>query len=125
MKRPCTYPSLAVCAALLMLGAAVPAAAAWDPYFVDPRIVADFGAASRPFGIVAGDFDEDGKVDLVVGRVTGNVAFLKGNGDGTFMAPTTYAWKQAYFNAWAFAAADLNGDHHLDIVWGACAESPA
>ena len=89
-------------AVLVLAGGAV---AAQDPFFVAPATVADFGAAARPFGVAAGDFDEDGKVDMVVGRTTGNVAFVKGNGDGTFLAPVTYAWKQAFFNAWAFTSA--------------------
>ena len=42
-----------------------------------------------------------------------------------FAAPVAYAWKQAYFNAWAFAAADVNGDGTMDIVWGASAASPS
>ena len=101
-----------------------PPAGPWDPYFAAPVPVADLGATTRPFGIAAGDFDGDGNVDLVVGRTTGNIHWLKGNGDGTFAAPVQFAWKQAFFNAWAFAAADVNGDERLDIVWGANANSP-
>jgi hypothetical protein len=97
----------------------------WDPVFDSPATVADLGATARTWGIAAGDFDEDGNVDLVVGRVTGNVAFVKGNGDGTFQTPVQYAWKLAYFNAWAFAAADIDGDDNLDVVWGANATSIA
>jgi hypothetical protein len=95
----------------------------WDPFFAAQATVADFGAATRPLGVATGDFDGDGKVDLVVGRTTGNVAFVKGNGDGTFAAPVVFAWKQAFFNAWAFASGDVNGDGKLDVVWGANAIS--
>jgi hypothetical protein len=98
---------------------------AYDPYFSTPSTAANFGSATRTFGIATGDFDEDGSVDLVVGRVAGNVAFLHGNGNGTFQAPVTFAWKQAFFNAWAFAAADINGDQNLDIVWAVNADSPS
>ena len=104
---------------------AAAAAAPWDPFFAAPVTIAEFGAATRPFGVAAGDFDGDGRVDVVVGRTTGNVAFLKGNGDGTFQPPATFGWKQAFFNAWAFTAADVNNDGRLDVVWGANASSPS
>lgn len=95
----------------------------WDPFFAKPAVVADLGANTRPFGLAAADFDGDGAVDLVVGRTTGNVAFVAGNGDGTFAAPVVFGWKQAFFNAWAFAAGDVNGDGYADVVWGANASS--
>jgi hypothetical protein len=115
---------LTAVAAVLLLAATAPSIAfAYDPVFANQSTVADFGAATRPFGVAAGDFDEDGNDDLVVGRTTGNVAFIKGNGNGTFLSPTVYAWKQAFFNGWSFASADLNGDGNLDVVWGANATS--
>lgn len=110
-------------AVLLFIPAATAVTVPYDPFFANQATVADFGAATRPFSVAAGDFDEDGHVDLVVGRTTGNVAFVAGNGDGTFAAPVAFAWKQAFFNAWAFAAGDVNGDGNLDVVWGANAMS--
>ncbi|MEO8349817.1 MAG: VCBS repeat-containing protein, partial [Acidobacteriota bacterium] len=124
MTRPASVRFAFVAA--LLLAASVAGAVVtppWDPFFAAQATVGDFGATTRPCAIAAGDFDADGKVDAVVGRTTGNVAFVKGNGNGTFAAPVVFTWKQAFFNAWAFAAGDVNGDGKLDVVWGASAVS--
>jgi hypothetical protein len=91
----------------------------WDPYFATPTTAADLGGSARPYGVAAGDYDGDNKADLIVGRTTGNVAFVKGNGDGTFQAPVAFPWKLEYFNGWAFTAGDVNGDDKLDVIFGA------
>ncbi|WP_260735334.1 FG-GAP-like repeat-containing protein [Tunturiibacter lichenicola] len=67
--------------------------------------------------IVAGDFNEDGKQDLIVGTVAGLQAaiLLTGNGDGTF------AQQQALPSSYGFlgaAVADINHDSHLDVILG-------
>ena len=53
----------------LVLGQVPPATAAvtvpWDPFFANPVNAADLGANTRPFGIAAGDFDSDGKIQYV------------------------------------------------------------
>lgn len=124
MRRTFLPVAIAAGMSILALPSASGAAVTppWDPFFAAPTTIANFGAAGRPFGIAAGDYDGDQNTDLVVGRTTGNVAFVKGNGDGTFQSPSQFAWKQAFFNAWAFGAGDINGDGNLDVVWGANAE---
>jgi len=73
---------------------------------------------SSVLDVVAGDFNEDGKVDLVVTLGDNSqmmASLLSGNGDGSFAAPK-------FFNTGAFAepvvAADFNGDKHLDLFFG-------
>jgi len=62
------------------------------------------------FSVVAGDFNNDGKLDLVVADGS-HVFVLLGNGDGTFQSPTT-----ASSSGGTLATADLNGDGKLDLV---------
>src|ERR1700682_337765 len=47
--------------------------------------------AGAPYVVTSGDFNNDGKVDLVVGDVSHNdLVMLLGNGDGTLRPPVTY-----------------------------------
>lgn len=73
-------------------------------------------SASNIGGVnVAGDFDGDGKLDLIgTTATTTEIVFLHGNGDGTFNEPSTsYSITQDLDQ---ILAADLNGDGKLDLV---------
>jgi len=70
-------------------------------------------------GLVAGDFNGDGKPDLAVVNNYGtpassaDVAILLNKGSGVFSAPTNFALSKV---ATEISAADLNGDKKLDLV---------
>jgi hypothetical protein len=78
---------------------------------------------NNPAGIVAADFDGNGKVDLAVANFTAsdpssplsNVRVLLGNNDGTFTdapgSPITVG-----VDPWALAAADFNQDGKTDLA---------
>ncbi|EIM31785.1 putative calcium-binding protein,FG-GAP repeat protein, partial [Leptothrix ochracea L12] len=72
------------------------------------------GNMDLPIDVALGDVDGDGKLDIVTANSgTGQVAVLKGLGDGTFGAATTY---NVGTNPISLTLADLNGDGRLDIL---------
>ncbi len=60
-----------------------------------------------------GDFNHDGKLDVVIGTDNG-VAFLAGEGDGTF-AQQVYS-NMGYQFSGPLVALDFSGDHQLDLA---------
>jgi len=70
--------------------------------------------AGAPYVITSGDFNNDGKVDLVAGDVTHNdLVMLVGNGDGSLKPPVTYHMAAAPYY---LTANDFNRDGKLDLA---------
>ncbi|HKO54446.1 MAG TPA: FG-GAP-like repeat-containing protein [Thermoanaerobaculia bacterium] len=78
------------------------------------------GVNSRAQALLAVDFNEDGQVDLVApdAAAFSGVKLFLGNGNGTFSAGTHIDVQSPVSSGDAFglAAADLDGDGHLDLV---------
>lgn len=78
----------------------------------------DFAAGRVPNWVAVGDFNGDGKLDLVVVNGQGNggpstVSILLGNGDATFQVPISYPLNT---NGASVATADFNRDGKLDLA---------
>lgn len=81
---------------------------------ITPRILPFAPAGLGVQAMVAGDFDGDGKPDIVTANSQDNtVSLLLGNGDGTFHQPLRYP---AGINPQPVVAADFNRDGKQDIA---------
>ncbi|MCA8950943.1 MAG: VCBS repeat-containing protein [Planctomycetes bacterium] len=72
-------------------------------------------AGTPTVGIVTGDVDGDGRLDLLVGNTYGGNALLLGDGSGRFV-PGDPARLPAHNGIAAIALADLDRDGDLDLV---------
>jgi len=79
----------------------------------------DYGAGTLPWSETMGDFNGDGKIDLVTaGFMTGNVTYLKGNGNGSFIASGTFA---TGLSPYTITSGDFNNDNKRDLAVGCLA----
>jgi len=91
-----------------------------DGSFQPPAIYSSgFFSPDSP-SVTTGDFNHDGKLDLIVGG--SGVSILLGNGDGTFQPATVFSGSELWNS---LVAADLNGDGNLDLAASGEASSVA
>ena len=105
LSGPFCFPRTYVVIALLCLP--VICAPAWAQF--ETRATNPFPEGA--YSIATGDFNHDGKLDVVMTVINGFAVAL-GNGDGTFQKAVFYPTPLSY----SLAVADFNKDGNLDIV---------
>jgi hypothetical protein len=100
-------------ALLSLLLAAVVAAGQSFGCFSGPT---SYGTDSNPRAVVLGDFNNDGKLDMVTAGLGNVVCIFLGNGDGTFQNPKCAGSGLHAFSDNSLAVADFNHDGKLDVV---------
>jgi hypothetical protein len=86
-----------------------------------PKIVTPLPGSNGGLSIQLGDFNNDGKLDLLFVDGLGGLYVLEGKGDGTFQSPAIQIAASGYFGCQDTAqplviTADFNGDGNLDIA---------
>ncbi|HKR58498.1 MAG TPA: FG-GAP-like repeat-containing protein, partial [Pyrinomonadaceae bacterium] len=78
----------------------------------------NYASAPRPYSLVKGDFNGDGKLDLATSDdQVGTISVLLGNGDGTFQAFVSSATASPV-QLVQLSVGDLNSDGKSDLVAG-------
>src|SRR5580704_12453411 len=74
----------------------------------------NYSVGDFPTGVVAGDFNNDGKIDLAIANKSDNtVSILYGNGDGSFQRQVTV---DVGSEPSAIGTGDFNGDGKTDLI---------
>jgi hypothetical protein len=66
---------------------------------------------------LAGDFNSDGNLDVIVSLSGNALVFIPGNGDGTFGTPVLFSAQTSTSSAGPPLTADLNNDGKPDLIW--------
>jgi hypothetical protein len=118
-KRSGALALTMLAAVVAIAGVVVPAQAQTLPVtFPAPNTFTSGPCCPSTVAVATGDFNGDGKLDVVNIDSGSNLNVMLGKGDGTFQAPITLFIGVSNFFPEAIAVGDFNGDHLLDVaVW--------
>jgi hypothetical protein len=89
-----------------------------DGTFTDVSIESGLDRCINGFAVIAGDYDNDGFVDLYVSRLgfySGDGTLYHNNGDGTFSDVTAQAGLRVWTPSFSASWVDYDGDGYLDL----------
>jgi hypothetical protein len=107
-------------AVVAIAGMVVPAQAQTYPVaFPSPTtFTSSLATSNSSVAVATGDFNGDGKLDVVTLDYSANLNVILGKGNGTFQTPITLSLADGNTFYDAIAVGDFNGDHLLDVaVW--------
>jgi len=129
-RRPALV-TLTLFALTTFVGHSVPAQAqTFNINFPAPSTFTSTDCASGPGcgpstrAATTGDFNGDGKLDVVNVDSGNDINVMLGSGKGTFGLPIITSFANGLFGGYSLTVGDFNGDHLLDVaVWGAASSS--
>jgi hypothetical protein len=84
----------------------------------------NYTATTYPYDITAGDFNEDGNLDIALlemyGNATSIIEIYYGDGQGSFTFERRITLPMQMQYSWKIVSADLNNDNHLDLAIISC-----
>ncbi|MBI3474978.1 MAG: VCBS repeat-containing protein [Acidobacteria bacterium] len=113
LTRTISIAAIVMCAGVLAQAQTLPIA------FPSPTtFAATPNCCPSTIAVATGDFNGDGKLDVVNLDTGSNLNVMLGKGDGTFQTPITLNIAAPNIFPEAIAVGDFNGDHQLDVaVW--------
>ena len=80
------------------------------------RNVGIAGQVAMESAVLVADFNADGVADVLLLRLSGELAVVLGNGDGTFGSDLVLNYRLPPKTYSTFVAADFNGDRKIDLI---------